>query len=202
MPSKISPVVNIYSSYGEKIKGPVVLVIDNRIKKINQKVIPSTGDCSSYSYPVIVGDALASSIKATTDTIFEQVVEQSALPTKDEMQKAGIQGTIYVKLKIFYPSVTFLRYPSITFRSFPHGYASCDIRLEVTVNDSGDNNLLVTTARGMTMAEITPKSGCSGVANILSNAISQSMRETMEWFVEEVSNSDKIRNAFGAKRED
>jgi hypothetical protein len=89
VPSTVSPTINIYSSYDEKIKGPVVLLIDINIKKINQTVQPPSGECLGYSYPIIARDALASSIKETTDTIFDQVVEQSALPTKDEMQKGG-----------------------------------------------------------------------------------------------------------------
>jgi len=195
--STISPAVNIDSSYGEKMKGPVVLVIEYDLKAVNQKVKPSTHICSAHSYPIVVGDDLASSIKATTDAIFEQVVEQPALPTKDQMQERDIQGTIYVRINRFYPAISFSRGVWET-----HGMASCDIVLDVTVTDSGNKDLLVTTVEGTTMAEGgRVRAFCGGGANILSKAISQGIRETMERYAESVSSSDKIRKAFGVKRE-
>jgi hypothetical protein len=195
--STISPAVNIDSSYGDKMKGPVVLVIEYDLNTANQKVKPSTHICSAHSYPIVVGDDLASSIKATTDAIFEQVVEQPALPTKDQMQERDIQGTIYVRINRFYPAISFSRGVWET-----HGMASCDIVLDVTVTDSGNKDLLVTTVEGTTMAEGgRVRAFCGGGANILSKAISQGIRETMERYAESVSNSDKIRKAFGVKRE-
>jgi hypothetical protein len=197
VPSTISPAVNSHSSYGEKMKGPIVLVIEYDPKAVNQKVEPSTHICSGYSYPIMLGDDLASSIKATTDAIFEQVVEQPALPTKDQMQERDIQGTIYVRINRFYPAISFSRGVWET-----HGMASCDIVLDVTVTDSGNKDLLVTTVEGTTMAEGgRVRAFCGGGANILSKAISQGIRETMERYAESVSNSDKIRKAFGVKRE-
>jgi hypothetical protein len=196
--STISPAVNIDSSYGEKMKGPVVLVIEYDLKAVNQKVKPSAHICSAHSYPIMAGDDLASSIKATTDAIFEQVVEQVALPTKDEMQERDIQGTIYVRLNRFYPTISFSRGIWETY-----GMASCDIVLDVVVTDSGNKDLLVTTVEGTRMADGgRVHAFCGGGADILSNAISQGIRETMERYAERVSNSDKIRKAFGVKRED
>ena len=196
--STISPAVNIDSSYDGKMKGPVVLVVEYDLKAVNQKVKPSTHICSAHSYSVMLGDDLASSIKATTDAIFEQVVEQSALPTKDEMQEKGIQGTIYVRINRFYPAISFSRGVWET-----HGVASCDIVLDVTVTDSGNKDLLVTTVEGTTMAEAgRVHAFCGGGTDILSNAISQGIRETMERYAESLSNSDKIRKAFGVRKAD
>ena len=196
--STISPAVNMHSSYDEKMKGPVVLVIEYDLKAVNQEVKPSTHICSTHSYVIRLGDDLASSIKATTDAIFEQVVEQSALPTRDEMQQRDIQGTIYVRIKRFYPAISFSRGVWETY-----GMASCDIVLEVIVTDSGNKDLLVTTVEGTRMAEGgRVHSFCGGGADILSNAISQGIRETMERYAERVSKSDKIREAFGVKRAD
>ncbi len=197
VPSTISPAVNIYSSYDDKIRGPVILVIDNNLRTINQRIKPTTHLCSAHSYPVIMSDTLASSIKATTDAVFDQVQEQSALPTKEEMQKMGIQGTIYVRLNRFYPTISF----SSGFWE-AHGMASCDIVLDVTVKDSGNKSLLVTTVGGTRTADGGAGAYCGGGATILSNAVSQSIRETMERYAERVSNSDKIRRAFGGKKEE
>ncbi len=196
--SKMSPAVNIPSSYEGKMKGPVVLVIDYDPKAVNQKVKPSNHICSGNSYSIRVGDDLASSLKATTEAMFDQVVEQSVLPTKDEMREKDLQGAIYVRLSRFDPAISFSRGVWQT-----DGTASCDIVLEVMVTDSGNQDLLVTTVSGARTVE----SGgvgtfCRGGGNILLSAISQGIRETMERYAEKVSNSDKIRKAFEVKRED
>jgi hypothetical protein len=193
-----SPAVNIPSSYGEKMKGPVALVIEYDLKAVHQEVKPSTHICSAHSYPIRVGDDLASSIKVTTEAIFEQVVEQSALPTKEEMQEKDIQGTIYVRLNRFHPTISLSRGVWQT-----DGMASCDIILEVIVTDSRNKDLLVATVEGIRMAEGRGVGAfCGGGANLLSNAISRGIHETMERYAERVSNSDQIRKAFGVKRED
>ena len=132
-----------------------------------------------------------------SDAIFEQVVEQPALPTRDEMKEKDLRGTIYVRLTRFYPTISFSRGVWQT-----DGMASCDIVLDVIVTDSGNKDLLVTTVAGTRMVEGGGVGTfCRGGANILSNAISQGIRETMERYAESVSNSDKIRKAFGVKRE-
>ncbi len=196
--STISPAVNMHSSFDKKMKGPVVLVIEYDPKAVNQKVKPSTHICSAHSYPIMVGDDLASSIRATTDAIFEHVVEQVALPTRDEMQEKDIQGTIYVRLNRFYPTISFSRGIWET-----DGMASCDIVLDVIVTDSENKDLLITTVEGTRMAEGGGVGAfCGGGADLLSNAISRGIRETMERYAERVSNSDKIREAFGVKKED
>ena len=64
--STISPAVNIDSSYGTKMKGSVVLVIEYDPKAVNQKVKPSSHICSTHSYAIMLGDDLASSINLTT----------------------------------------------------------------------------------------------------------------------------------------
>jgi hypothetical protein len=196
--SKMSPAVNIHSSYEGKMKGPVALVIDYDPKAVHQEVKPSSHICSGNSYSIMVGDDLASSIEVTTDAIFEKVVKQSALPTKDEMQGKDIQGTISVRLKRFDPTISFSRGVWQT-----DAKASCDLVLDVIVTNSENKDLLVTTVAG---ARTVDSGGvgtfCRGGANILSNAISQGMRETMERYAERVSNSEEIRKAFGGKRED
>jgi hypothetical protein len=193
--SKTSPAVNIHSSYEGKMKGPVALVIDYDPKAVHQEVKPSSHICSGYSYSIRVGEDLSSSIQATTNAIFEQVVEQPALPTKGEMKEKEIQGTIYVRLNRFDPGISFSRGVWQT-----DAMASCDIVLDIVVTDSRDKELLVTTVAGARRVE----SGgvgtfCRGGGNILSNAISQGIRETMERYAERVSNSEEIREAFGEK---
>lgn len=192
VPLTISPAINIGSSYEEKIKGPVILVIDNNLRTINQGIKPSTLPCSAHSYPVIMNNILAFSIKATTEAVFDQVIEQSILPTEKEMQKIGIQGTIYVRLSRFYSTIIFSKYVM----------ASCDIVLDLTVKDSRNENLLTTTVRGVRTASGGAGAFCGGGTAILSNAVSQSIRETMESYAERISNSDKIRRTFRTKKND
>ena len=70
VPSNISPAVNIYSSYDEKIPGRVVLVMDNSIYNINRELKPSSFVCSAHKFPVTIDQQLALSIRQTTETLF------------------------------------------------------------------------------------------------------------------------------------
>lgn len=188
VPSTVSPAVNIYSS---KIPGTVILVIDDNVKNVSQDVKVTSYFCIWHKFPVTLGSSLALSVKKTTDVIFENVIEQSNLSTKDPFFQMGGQGIIYVKLNKFYPKVSFSR----GFWSV-HANASCDIVLDVTVKDCNYKNLLTTTVEGSRSVDGDGGAFCGNGANVLSEAISLAMRETMERYAERLSSSEKIRTSF------
>jgi hypothetical protein len=191
VPSTIAPAVNIYSSYEDKIQGTVVLVIDDSVNNISQEVKPSSYVCGAHKYPVRLDSALAISIKQTTDALFENVIEQNNLPSKEHMQKLNSQGVIFIKLNRFFPKISF----SMGFWS-GHANASCDIVLDVVVKDMNNRNLVTTSVGGSRSADGDSGINCGNGANVLSDAIAISIRDTMERYAERISNSEKIRNAF------
>ena len=94
-------------------------------------------------------------------------------------------------LKLFEPSIR-----------FAHGFwettaiANCELALDVTVSDKNNHKLITTSVGSSRMAEGPGGSACSKGAEVLSDAISKTIRETMERYAERVSNSEKIRTAF------
>ena len=98
--------VNIYSTYDEKIPGTYALVLDESIRNVNREIAPTTHQCRAHRYPIVVGDALAVSIKRTLDSIFESVIESSVVPGNDRSPGREIDGTILVRLDDLSPRVT------------------------------------------------------------------------------------------------
>ena len=190
VPVTISPAANIYSSYKDKIQGSVVLVIDENLRNIDRKVKPISSACSGHKYPLKIESWFADSIKEITETIFNRVIEQNTLPTKEQLEQMNCQGSIYVKLHVLDPTLRVWNGTAL---------ATCDLVLDVMIKDSKDNNLLVTTVRGARFAEGGPGGYCGKGATVLSDAISLSLREAMQWYAERISNSEKIRKAFVPK---
>jgi hypothetical protein len=194
VPVTISPAANtaanIYSSYKDKIQGSVVLVIDENLRNIDRKVKPLSSACSGHKYPLKIESWFADSIKEITEVIFNRVIEQNTLPTKEQLEQMNCQGSIYVKLYVLYPTLRVCDGTAL---------ATCELVLDVMIKDSKDNNLLVTTVRGARFAEGGPGGYCGGGAKVLSDAISLSLREAMQWYAERISNSEKIRKAFVPK---
>jgi hypothetical protein len=188
--TKIAPAVNIYSSYEEKIPGKVVLVINDNVKNIHIDVKPSSHICSAHTFPIDLKDTLATSIRQTMESIFSDVIEQQNLPSKKEMELQKINGTIFVSLKRFEPSIRFSA-------GFWQGYAAatCETVLDVTVADS-NNKKIMTTSVGASRT-VEGSGGCSKGSEVLSDAISKDTQETMEKLAERVSNNRHIRESFG-----
>lgn len=190
VPVTLSPAANICSSYKDKIQGSVVLVIDENLRNIDRKVKPLSSACSGHKYPLKIESWFADSIKGITEAIFNRVIEQNTLPTKEQLEQINCQGSIYVKLSVLDPTLRVWNGTAL---------ATCDLVLDVMIKDSKDNNLLVTTVRGARFAEGGPGGYCGGGAKVLTDAISLSLTEAMQWYAERISNSEKIRKAFVPK---
>lgn len=189
--TQISPATNIYSSYDDKMNGEVVLVIDNNIRNYHQEVKPSSFLCSAHKFPVNLDESLAISLKQTTEAIFEHVLEQNSMPTKKQLENFNCRGVIYIKLKRIYPILKFTQ----GFWS-ASADAHCDLVLDILVKDINNNRLMVTTVGGTGRADGSGGGFCQGGANVLSEAIFNCVRDTMERYAERLSNSQKIRSCF------
>lgn len=189
--SEVSPAVNIYTAYEDKISGTVVLVLDDSINNINMEVVPSSHTCGAHKFILNLESSLALSVHKTTESIFENVLIEKSIPPKESIEKSDINGIIIVKLNRLYPTITF--YP--TFWS-SHATATCDIILDIVVKDKQGRNIIVTTVGGSRSAQGEGGGFCEKGANVLSNAVSLSIRDVMERYAERLSNSEKIRKAF------
>lgn len=189
VPTQVSPAVNIYSSYGDKISGDWILVIDDSVTDYNKEIKPSSYLCGAHKFPVDIDQSIALSIRETCESIFENIIEQKTMPTLDYLVDSNSMGSIYVRMKRFYPTIRFAS-------GFWSGsaIATCDLVLEVSVKDRENNKLLITSVGGNRTSDGSAGQGCSGGATVLSEAMYMTVRETMERFSERVSNSKRIRD--------
>ena len=181
------PAMNIYSSYDEKIPGTWVVVIDQDMENISREIRTSSYVCSAHKYPINVGDAIATSVKRTMRSVFENTIDRTSMPTNEELIALRANGTVLVKLDTFEPR---LRCSQGFWSVLCTG--SADIEFGVIVR--GRNGKLFATSVGDS-AIIDGDGGgaCQGGANVLSEAISKSVKEALERMGERLSNSPKLR---------
>ena len=115
------------------------------------------------------------------------------MPTVEMMGKDGAQGVVFVKMKRFEPSIRL----AMGFWSGT-GIGTCDIVIEVVVKDKNNQTLVNTTVGGNRTTEGDSGAGCGGGAEVLSRAIYETTRDTMERLAERVANSTKVREAVSS----
>ncbi len=181
------PALQIYSSYDEKIPGTWVVVIDDSAKNVVRDISAASYVCSAHKYPINTGNTIATSIKRTMDSIFENVIERTNMPTSAELQRIDAKGTVLVKMDTFEPRL----HCSMGFWS-GSCTASTDIEFGVIVR--GQQGKLFATSVGDSATTDGNSGGvCEGAANVLSESISKSVREALERMGERLSNSPKLR---------
>lgn len=183
------PAVGTYSSYDEKIQGTWVIVFDDGVNNISREVQSSSHACSAYTYPINIGDAFTTSIKQTMRSVFENTVEQSIVPSTEELHRIGAKGSILVRVESYEPGV----YCSV--KGFS-GYCTVqvDIELEIIVHTEKDE-VFSASIGDSAIVEGDSGSACQNVSDALSEATSKSLKETLEKVAERIINTPKLRKA-------
>ncbi|MDP2002154.1 MAG: hypothetical protein ACYCX0_10575 [Desulfurivibrionaceae bacterium] len=179
--------INIYSSYESKVPGQFAVVLDDSIRNVNREVKPVSHVCSAHSYPIFLGESIAVSVKHTLDSVFEQTVEQSTMPSTEAMKKLGLRGVVFVKMDDFSPRLS-------CSMGFWSGTCSGSTDISFGVNIRGTNGtLLATSVSGSKTFDGDSGGGCGGGANVLSESITRATRDALERLAERVSNSPRLR---------
>ena len=185
------PAVNTYSSYDEKIPGTWVVVIDEDMKNISREIRTTSYVCSAHKFSINIGDAIATSVKRTMRIIFENTVDRTNIPTKEELKALGANGSILIKLDTFEPRVRCSRFLVCVVYGISW-YRSADIEFGVIVR--GENRKLLTTSvDGSAVVGGDGGVACEGAANVLAEAISKSVKKALERIGERLSNSPRLR---------
>lgn len=181
--------INIYSSYESKVPGQFAVVLDDSIRNVSREVKPTSHVCSAHTYPVSFGDAISVSVKHTLDSVLEQTVEQSTMPSTETMAKLGLRGVVFVKMDDFSPRLS-------CSQGFWSGTCSgsTDISFGVNIRDAS-GTLLATSVSGSKTFDGSAGGGCGGAADVLSESISRATKDAMERLAERVSNSPRLRPA-------
>ncbi|MEK7697978.1 MAG: hypothetical protein AAB310_00220 [Nitrospirota bacterium] len=187
VPISVSPAQTVYS-INKKIEENIVIVFDKNINNVQKNVKPSSYACSIHNFPVNLDKSLALSIKHTTELVFNKVVELDEMPSSEKLQELNSIAVIYVKLKKFYPEISFVN----------HIFANCVTKLDVYVTGINDEKLLAVEVGGFGESDGSPQGIiiCNGGELILSEAISNSIKDTMEKYATILSNSSMIRGYF------
>lgn len=188
VPTDVSPAVNIYSSYGDKIPGKFYLVLEDNLSNVHREISPNSNVCSAHDFPITVGSAFTNSVHETVQNIFSEVVLLNTMPTPEYFRQHGGTGVILVGLNRFEPRIRFIQ----GFWSNA-AIANSDLVFEVTVKDQNGNTVLNTTAGGSRTSEGEAGSFCSNGSDLLSQNLHDSTREAMERLAERLANSQKIR---------
>lgn len=178
---------NIYTSYDEKIAGSWVIVADEGMRNIEREISASSYVCSAHTFPMKVGDAISTSVKAMMASVFENTTARTVMPTVNDLRRDGSRGAVLVRLDSFEPRVrcsTGFWTGSCT--------ASTDVSFGVTVR--GTEGTLYATSVGDS-ATVDGDSGgaCEGGATVLSESISKSVKKALERMGERLSNSRRLR---------
>jgi len=187
------PVVNVQASYDTKIGGGWALVLDDSLSNVSRQVKPASFVCSAHSFPVVLGDALPSSLRRMFEQVFEQVQTRATPPSVDSLSREALKGTLLVRLEEFSPRITCQT-------GFFSGTCSASADIAVSVNARGpDGTLFATTASGSKVADGSSGGACEGGSQVLGDAINRSMKDMLERLGERVSNAPRLREAGNKK---
>lgn len=184
----MSPAIEIYNTYEEKIPGTYILNIDD-MTDLRRTITPSSVYCSAHNYPIQATESVRSSIEQTMKSIFENIIIQNNLPSQTYIKDLNVKGTISVQIDSFYCRVQVI--PGSIFR-----LATCNStsKIEIGVRIRGKNKLLFATSVGdSSTADGTLRSGCGDVAQTMCRSIEICLENSLEHLAERISNCPRLR---------
>jgi len=184
--TKVSPALDIYSNYDNKIPGRFALYVDADDLKSDVKM---TGyNCAAYSYPVDASATFTSSVKKTFENLVDEIdIVQSPLD-RTQISSGGYRGLIMVKAEDL----------AVDLRVIP-GFFSAEIEADATIiarltveGDSG--RIMGTSVEGDKTYRTDAGFACDGGATAVGRAVNKAMKETLERLGERLSNSVRLRS--------
>jgi hypothetical protein len=183
----VSPALNVYTSYADKLPGHYILVVE--ASSWGKVVKPSSYQCSAHSFPMDVNAVFKESVTRTVEQLVESVEVASVPPTRETMSNKKIAGVILVKADTFEPKLTFI--PGFWSAT---ASAAMDVSAALTV-DGPQGRLLGTSAGASRSADGDAGEGCGDGAKVLADATSKALRDLMERLGERIGNAPKLREA-------
>ena len=164
-PASTKP-INIYSSYESKVPGQFAIVLDNSISNVNREVKPASFVCGGHTYPIVLGDSIAVSVRHTLDMVFEKTIEQSTIPSNETMAKLGLRGVVLIKMDDFSPRL-------FCSEGIWAGTCSGTTDISFGINIRSANRTLLSTAVSGSKTFEGDSPGCGGGANVLAESITR-----------------------------
>lgn len=189
-PVSVTPNLNVYSSYGEKLPGNYALYVSG--EGFTGNVKPTGMTCAAHHFPLNVEAPFKESVVKTMQQLVENVEVVDRPLTSDELTRSGKRGMIIVRADTMVARIQFVE-----------GFwsATGDANVELSANmsvDSSVGRVLGTTADGSGNAQSDAGAMCGGGANAIGQAAEKAMKQLLGQLGERLSNSPRLRAAVPA----
>lgn len=184
VPISVSPNLNVYSSYSDKIPGDYLLYVD--ASTLQQTVHPIGIACSANNYPVDARDAFKAS---TLQTVQQLVGNVQLVDQPVPASQLHGRGMILVHADSMTVDLQFVQ-----------GFwnATIDTNADITASASVDmasGRVFGTTASGTGRANHESGSMCDSGAGAAGRAVEAAMRQVLGQLGERMSNAPRLRQA-------
>jgi len=186
-PVSVSPNLNVYSSYAEKLPGSYTLYVSS--DGHSRTVKPTGLNCRSHNYPLTLEDVFKQSTIRTIQQLVQNVEVVDSPLSGEALDRAGKTGQIMVRADTMTARIQFIP-------GFWSSTADANVSLSANLAvDGAEGRLLGTTAEGFGNAQGDAGQACGGGANALGEATEKAMRQLFGQLGERLSNSPRLRRA-------
>ncbi|UTP37755.1 hypothetical protein M9M90_10890 [Phenylobacterium sp. LH3H17] len=186
-PVAVSPNLNVYSSYSEKIPGRFVLVVD--AEAFNTTVRPTGLACSAHHYPLDLRQQFVASVTSTLRQLVDDVqILERPLPASD-LARNGFAGQVVVNAETL---TARLQVVEGFFRSTADSVVELSAGMTV---DTVNGRVLGTSAQGFGNAQNDAGMMCGNTATAIGGATEKAMRQLLGQLGERLSNSERLRRS-------
>lgn len=184
-PVAVSPNLDVYSSYGDKLPGSYALYISDQ--DFEQDVKATGLSCSAHHYPINLEGPFKASVEKTVRELVDDVEVVDRPLNDDELGRSGKRGMIVVRGDTIDARVQVVP-------GFWHGTATATVDLSANMTvDLPTGRVLGTTAEGSGNANSDAGQLCGGAANALGDATDKAMKRLLGELGERLSNSPRLR---------
>lgn len=184
-PVAVTPNLNVYSSYGEKLPGSYALYVDG--EAFSQTVRPTGYNCSAHNFPVDMRDSFRQSVVKTMQQLVDEVEVVQNPISADGLVRSGKRGQIIVRADGMTARVQFI----------PGFWSATSVSsVELTANmsvDGPNGRVLGTTAEGTGTAQGEAGLMCGGGADVVAQAVEKATKQLLGQLGERLSNSPRMR---------
>ena len=184
-PVNISPNLNVYSSYGDKIRGSYLLYVDE--SDLSTTVKPTGITCAAHTYPVELRGVFKSSALRTMQQLVDDVQLVDRPIPAASLAAMGKSGMIVIRAENMSARLQFI--PGF-WSNTPE--ATTEITASLTV-DTPTGRALGTTASGDARESAGSSNSCGDGAAVVGRATEKALNELFGQIGERFSNSPRIR---------
>lgn len=183
-PVDISPNLNVYSAYVDRLPGHYLLYVDT--DALSTTVRPTGMNCSAHSFPLDAREVFRTSAVRTIEQLVESVqIVERPVPVSEV---GHARGMIVVRAESLRARVQFIEgFWAVT------GDARVDVTVSATADTQDGGRVFGTTASGDGAEQAPAGSACGGGAVAIGRSTEEAIREVLGQIGERLSNAPRMR---------